>query len=58
MTSQQNGGQLVEVRWHRVVDPAVLAALAAIVCDTVSPVDDTTGHPTGQPTAGSVTEQR
>ena len=39
------GGPVREVRWRRVVDPAALAALAAIVIDTVSPVDDTTGQP-------------
>jgi hypothetical protein len=42
------------VRWRRVVDPAALAALAAIVIDTVSPVDDKTGQPTDPADPGPV----
>jgi len=43
-TERAGAGELVEVRWHRVDDPAGLAMLAAIVCGTVSPVDAPTGH--------------
>ncbi len=61
MTAEQAGqvGEVREVRWRRVVDPDVLAALAAIVIDTasrrtVSPVDDTTGHSAGPANPGRV----
>jgi hypothetical protein len=47
-----------DVRWECTVDPARLAALAAIVIDTVSPVDHPTGHPTDPANAGKTADDK